>query len=121
MRPLQAAEKLAKGISKGCFVTGHDFSRAASAAKSTRALAPEERFFSDSYFHHRPSGPEREESEASTTVVKATFQRHCSMLYTSKNTFFAYFSTVKSPQTPCVKRAPRAVYACRLFFSFVAQ
>jgi hypothetical protein len=32
---------------------GHDFSRAVSAVKSTRALAPEERFFSDSYFRHR--------------------------------------------------------------------
>jgi 16S rRNA (cytosine967-C5)-methyltransferase len=37
---LQAAEKLVEAISKERFVSGHDFSRAVNAAKSTRALAP---------------------------------------------------------------------------------
>jgi hypothetical protein len=39
-RALQAAEKLAHSPKRQRFVTGHDFSRAATAAKSTRALAP---------------------------------------------------------------------------------
>jgi hypothetical protein len=34
-RALRAAEKLIEGVSKGCFVSGHDFSRAVTAAKST--------------------------------------------------------------------------------------
>jgi hypothetical protein len=38
--PLQAAEKLVFGANPQGFVTGHDFSRAANAAKSTWASAP---------------------------------------------------------------------------------
>jgi len=36
----QTAEKLVQAVSKGRIVSGHDFSRAVNAAKSTRALAP---------------------------------------------------------------------------------
>jgi hypothetical protein len=39
---LQAAEKRVEAVSEGRIVSGHDFSRAVNAAKSTRALAPEE-------------------------------------------------------------------------------
>jgi hypothetical protein len=42
-RALQAAEKLVERVSKGCFVSGHDFSRAVCGLKSMRALAPERR------------------------------------------------------------------------------
>jgi hypothetical protein len=38
---LRTAEKLVDRISKGSFVSGHDFSRAANLAESQRALAPE--------------------------------------------------------------------------------
>src|ERR1039458_1219827 len=37
----QAAEKLVEAVSKGRFVSGHDFSRAVNATKQERALAPE--------------------------------------------------------------------------------
>jgi 16S rRNA (cytosine967-C5)-methyltransferase len=37
----QAAEKLVELASNGCFVSGHDFSRAVNATKSAGALAPE--------------------------------------------------------------------------------
>jgi hypothetical protein len=37
----QAVEKLVEAASKGRFVSGHDFGRAANAAKSRWALAPE--------------------------------------------------------------------------------
>jgi segregation and condensation protein A len=40
----QAAEELVERVSKGRFVSGHDFSRAVSAAKSTGPLGPEECF-----------------------------------------------------------------------------
>ena len=39
----QTAEKLVQAVSNGRIVSGHDFSRAVNAAKSTRALAPEGR------------------------------------------------------------------------------
>jgi hypothetical protein len=44
----QAAEKLDPAEILGSFVSGHDFSRAASAARSTRALAPAECFLGNS-------------------------------------------------------------------------
>jgi hypothetical protein len=40
MGPLQTAEKLDIGTKPQGFVSGHDFSRAANAAKWTWALAP---------------------------------------------------------------------------------
>jgi hypothetical protein len=36
----EAAEELVDAVSKGRFVSGHDFSRAVNAAKSTRPLGP---------------------------------------------------------------------------------
>jgi len=49
----QAAEKLLPTQVPESFVTGHDFSRAASAATSSRALAPAE-CFSESEYPNRP-------------------------------------------------------------------
>jgi hypothetical protein len=43
--PLQAAEKLGIDTNLQGFVTGHDFSRAANAAKRTWALAPAKLYF----------------------------------------------------------------------------